>query len=212
MSGATGYNVYRNAVKVNASPVASTSYTDTGLTASTSYSYTVRAVNSAGEGAASSAVGATTDATPPSGPAAPTGLTVTGTTDATVSLSWNASSGATGYHVYRDGTKITTSAISATSFTDTGRSPSTTYSYRVSAVGSSGVESALSTVVSATTTAAVCYRANNYAQVAAGRAYQQLGYVYANGSNQAMGLYNTYETHTLKQTGPNYWVVADGQC
>jgi poly(3-hydroxybutyrate) depolymerase len=38
-SGATGYNVYRNGVKVNASPVAGTAYTDTGLAASTTYSY-----------------------------------------------------------------------------------------------------------------------------------------------------------------------------
>jgi len=36
--------------------------------------------------------------------------------------------------------------------------------------------------------------------------------VYANGSNQAMGLWNVYTVHTLKLTGPNYYVIADGQC
>ena len=46
----------------------------------------------------------------------------------------------------------------------------------------------------------------------AGRAHQSLGYVYANGSNQAMGLWNVYTVHTLRQTGPNYYVIADGQC
>ena len=52
-----------------------------------------------------------------------------------------------------------------------------------------------------------CVTASNYAHVTAGRAYQSGGYAYANGSNQRMGLYNTFNTSTLKQTGPNYWVV-----
>ena len=211
-SGATGYNVYRGSTKVTATPISATTYTDGGLTASTSYTYAVRAVNAAGESPASAAVVGTTTATPPPGPATPTGLTVTGTTDSTVSLAWNASSGASGYHVYRDGTRITASAVTAASFTDTGRAASTTYAYRVSAVNSSGAESALSGSVSATTTGVVCFTASNYAQVQAGRAYHQLGYAYANGSNQNLGLYNTFYTHTLKQTGPNYWVIADGQC
>jgi poly(hydroxyalkanoate) depolymerase family esterase len=150
---------------------------------------------------------------PPSAPpGAPTGVTVIGTTDTTVSLSWTAVSGATGYNVYRGGVKVNGSAVGATSFTDTGLSPSTTYSYTVRAVNAAG-ESPSSNPVSATTAATVvCFTASNYHQVAAGRAHHLLGYVYANGSNQAMGLYNTFTTHTLKQTGPSYWVVADGQC
>jgi len=46
----------------------------------------------------------------------------------------------------------------------------------------------------------------------AGRAYQSGGYTFANGSNQNMGLWNVYTSHTLKQTGSNYYVLADGQC
>jgi poly(hydroxyalkanoate) depolymerase family esterase len=57
-----------------------------------------------------------------------------------------------------------------------------------------------------------CVTANNYAHTTAGRAHQSGGYTYANGSNDAMGLWNTFTIHTLKQTGPNYWVLADGQC
>ncbi|WP_326822215.1 extracellular catalytic domain type 1 short-chain-length polyhydroxyalkanoate depolymerase [Streptosporangium sp. NBC_01756] len=57
-----------------------------------------------------------------------------------------------------------------------------------------------------------CATASNYAHTTAGRAHQSGGYVYANGSNDAMGLWNVYTTHTLKQTGPGYWVLADGQC
>ncbi|MEU7974336.1 PHB depolymerase family esterase [Micromonospora sp. NPDC049089] len=57
------------------------------------------------------------------------------------------------------------------------------------------------------TTPPTCVTASNYAHVAAGRAYQSGGYAYANGSNQRMGLYNTFYTSTLKQTAPNYWVI-----
>ncbi|WP_329089448.1 extracellular catalytic domain type 1 short-chain-length polyhydroxyalkanoate depolymerase [Streptosporangium sp. NBC_01469] len=57
-----------------------------------------------------------------------------------------------------------------------------------------------------------CVRASNYAHTTAGRAYQSGGYTYANGSNNAMGLWNTMVTHGLRQTGPNHWVLADSQC
>jgi poly(hydroxyalkanoate) depolymerase family esterase len=57
-----------------------------------------------------------------------------------------------------------------------------------------------------------CFTTDNYHQTVAGRAYQSGGYVYANGSNQAMGLWNVFIMHTLRQTGPNYYVLADGQC
>lgn len=55
----TGYYVYRNSVKV-ATVTSGTSYTDTGLAASTAYTYTVSAYNGAGEGPQSSSVQATT--------------------------------------------------------------------------------------------------------------------------------------------------------
>jgi len=59
--GVTGYNVYRGGTLVGTS--AGTAYTDSGLTASTAYSYTVKAFDAAGNvSAASAAVGATTTA------------------------------------------------------------------------------------------------------------------------------------------------------
>jgi poly(hydroxyalkanoate) depolymerase family esterase len=57
-----------------------------------------------------------------------------------------------------------------------------------------------------------CFTASNYAHTVAGRAYQVLGLTYAVGSNQPMGLWNIYVVHTLRQTGPNYYVLADGEC
>jgi chitinase len=85
--------------------------------------------------------------TPP--PAAPTNLTVTGTTSSSVSLSWTAPSGTvSGYNVYQNGTR--TQSVTGTSATLTGLSPSTSYTYTVTAYNSGG-ESGHSNQVSATT-------------------------------------------------------------
>ncbi|MFD8915950.1 glycoside hydrolase family 6 protein [Streptomyces sp. NPDC059575] len=60
-TGVTGYDVYRDGVR--AGSVTGTSYTDTGLSASTTYAYTVKAKDAAGNlSAASAAVSATTKA------------------------------------------------------------------------------------------------------------------------------------------------------
>ncbi len=83
-------------------------------------------------------------------PAAPAGVSVSSTTSSSVSLSWNAVSGATGYNVYRSGTNVATTT--GTSATVTGLSPSTSYSFQVTATNAAG-ESAKSAAVTATTAA-----------------------------------------------------------
>jgi chitinase len=85
----------------------------------------------------------------PAVPAVPSGLNVSGTTSSSVSLAWNAVSGATGYTVYRDGTKVT--AVTGTSATVTGLAASTSYSFQVTAVNAAG-ESPKSAAVTGTTT------------------------------------------------------------
>lgn len=86
----------------------------------------------------------------PTIPAAPGGLTVSGTSSSSVSLAWNAVSGATGYNVYRDGTKVT--AVTGTSATVTGLAASTSYGFQVTATNSAG-ESAKSGTVTGRTSA-----------------------------------------------------------
>jgi chitodextrinase len=147
-SGATGYNVYQGATKV--ATVTGTTDTVTGLAASTSYTFSVTATNSAGESGHSGSVTATTASSTPTKPAAPTGLSVTGTTSSTVGLSWTSSSGATGYNVYQGATKV--ASVAGTTDTVSGLAASTSYTFSVTATNSAG-ESAHSASVSATTAA-----------------------------------------------------------
>jgi chitinase len=86
----------------------------------------------------------------PTVPSAPAGLRVSGTTPNSASLAWNTVSGATGYTVYRDGTKVT--AVTGTSATVTGLAASTSYSFQVTATNAAG-ESVKSAAVTARTTA-----------------------------------------------------------
>ncbi|MFE9876335.1 chitinase [Streptomyces sp. NPDC005784] len=86
----------------------------------------------------------------PTVPATPTGLAVSSTTSSSVSLAWNAVSGATGYNVYQGGSKV--QAVTGSSATVSGLIASTAYSFQVSATNSAG-ESAKSSAVTGTTTA-----------------------------------------------------------
>jgi poly(3-hydroxybutyrate) depolymerase len=143
---------------------------------------------------------------------APTGVSTSGATSNSMLIGWSAVTGAVGYNVYRGGSKANASLVGATSFTDSGLSSGTTYSWTVKAVDGNGAESPPSAPASGTTTgsAAVCFTASNYAHTTAGRAHQSGGYALANGSNQNMGLWNTFVVTTLKQTGPNYYLI--GSC
>ncbi|MGW4625299.1 extracellular catalytic domain type 1 short-chain-length polyhydroxyalkanoate depolymerase [Streptomyces rubiginosohelvolus] len=59
---------------------------------------------------------------------------------------------------------------------------------------------------------AACWTANNYEHVRAGRATTTGGQVYAKGSGLHLGLYNTFVTHTLKESPAGHYVVADDSC
>ncbi|AYG78807.1 Chitinase C [Streptomyces hundungensis] len=149
----------------------------------------------------------------PGGLPAPTGLKVTAVTDASVSLSWDAMDRAGSYVVLRDGARAGTT--NTTTFTEGALAPGTSYRYTVAAVDSAGVQGPASAAVTATTSGGgthPCFTDNNYRQVAAGRAHQSGGYAYADGSNQNMGLYNVAVTHTLEQTSPGSYIIADAGC
>lgn len=143
---------------------------------------------------------------------APAGVAASGATAGSMVIAWGAVTGAAGYNVYRNGAKVNAAAVAGTSYTDSGLAPGTTYSWTVTALDAAGVESRPSEPATGTTTgsAAVCFTASNYAHTTAGRATPRFGLTYANGSSQLMGLWNVFITTTLKQTGPNYYVL--GTC
>jgi poly(3-hydroxybutyrate) depolymerase len=143
---------------------------------------------------------------------APSGLTAGTSTATSVPLTWSSVSGATGYNVYRNGTKITASPVTVTSYTASGLTALTSYSFAVSSVAAAG-ESALSAAVTATTASSFtcsATTASNYAHVQAGRAHDSGGFALANGSNASMGLDNLFYSATLAQTSAGYYVI--GNC
>jgi outer membrane protein assembly factor BamB len=85
-------------------------------------------------------------------PSVPTGLTASATSATQVNLSWTASSdnvGVTGYRIYRGGVDVGVS--SSTSYSDTGLTAATAYSYKVVAYDAAGNTSGQSTAANATT-------------------------------------------------------------
>jgi chitodextrinase len=150
----TGYNVRRNGVLV-ATLGAVTTFQNNSLAASTTYSYTVQALDAAGNvsGQSTTASATTQTVTDATAPSTPTGLSATAVSTSQINLSWSASTdnvGVTGYDVYRGGVLIATLGT-VTTFQNTGLSPSTTYSYSVRAFDAAGNLSVPSALASATT-------------------------------------------------------------
>ena len=106
------------------------SYSHTGRTESTAYLYRIRATNAAGSSSWVTASSVTT-------PAAVQSFTATAASSTQINLSWTDKSGVeTGFRIERstDNTNwslVTTTAASATSFSNTGLTASTLYYYRI---------------------------------------------------------------------------------
>jgi len=105
--------------------------------------------------------GGGTTATDTTAPSVPTGLTATAVSPSQINLSWIASTdavGVTGYKIFRGGTQIATvepepGALTKTTYSNTGLSLSTSYSYTISAYDAAGNVSGQSTSAGATTLA-----------------------------------------------------------
>lgn len=151
----TGYDVYKDGVLLGST--ASTTYAVSGLVASTTYSFTVKAKDAAGNASvASNAVSVTTSApvVDTTAPTAPT-LSASGTTSTSTSLSWSGATdniGVTGYDVYQDATLLGSTA--STTYAVSGLTASTTYTFNVRAKDAAGNVSVNSNTVSVTTSAA----------------------------------------------------------
>ena len=167
--GVAGYSVYRSTTS-GFTPSSSTligtttatSYVDSGLAAGTYY-YLVTAYDTAGNVSSPSnqaSATVTADTTPPS---APSNLTATAASATSINLSWTASTdnvGVTGYLVQRcqgsgctNFVQIGTTAGTITTYSNTGLTASTSYSYQVQATDAAGNLSSFSNIASATTPA-----------------------------------------------------------
>ncbi|HLF51115.1 GEVED domain-containing protein [Flavobacterium sp.] len=151
----TGYDVYQGATLK--ATVTGTTYAVTGLTASTAYTFSVKAKDAAGNISASSNIVNVTTLAPVSdttAPSAPTTLAASGTTATTTNLSWTASTdnvAVTGYDVYQGATLKAT--VTTTSYTVTGLTASTAYTFSVKAKDAAGNISVSSNTANVTTLA-----------------------------------------------------------
>lgn len=134
-------------------PGNTTSYTATGLTPATGYTYRVDTYNSRGV-TTGTTVTATTKRPAPTAPV----LSVNAVTETSATLGWTPSTHADTYAIYHGTTPVATVPASTRTFTVTGLNPATGYNFRVEAVGDS---------TTASNTVAVTTKAVNVAPTAA---------------------------------------------
>jgi fibronectin type 3 domain-containing protein len=140
----------------SAPPLVATTYSDTGLSSGTGYSYRVQAVDMAANVSPFSNTASAITQTPPT---APGNVTAAAVSASQINLSWTASSSTVGlanYIVQRcQGAGCSNfaqiAAPAATAFSDTGLSSGTSYSYRVQAVDTATNPSPFSNIASAAT-------------------------------------------------------------
>src|SRR6185503_9289547 len=137
-----------------------TTYADSGLTASTAYSYQVRAYNTGGDSAYSNTASATTLVAPPPIPTPPSGLGATPTSSTAITVNWtDAAANEDGFKIERKTgagafVQVGTVGPNVTTYADSGLTASTAYSYQVRAYNTGG-DSAYSNTASATTSPAI---------------------------------------------------------
>jgi len=136
-------------------------------------------------------------------PAAPTGLSATAG-NAQVTLSWSASSGATSYNLYRNGTNVR-AGITGTSVTDAGLTNGTTYSYQVSGTNAAGEGSRSSTVSATPVGGPTLPVAPTGLSASAGNAQISLTWNAVSGATS----YNLYRNGTRVKTGLTGTSVTD---
>jgi len=161
--GATGNPTSYGATNLPAglSITAATGLISGNPTAAGNVSSTISATNRGGTGSATLAITIAQAAPPPdnTSPTVPSGLSATAVSSSQVNLSWAASTDSDNtasqitYTLYRYGAVVTTTAAGVTSYSDSGLTANTSYTYTVSASDPAGNTSAPSAAVNVTTLA-----------------------------------------------------------
>ncbi len=161
-TGVTGYRIYRGGTQIADVAGNVLTYANTGLTASTSYSYQVEARDAAGNVSAKSAAAttstpaqpATPDTTPPPAPAAPTTAVLSATR---IRINWVAASDNAGgsgiafYRLRRNGTQIGQFNSATLTYTDVNLPDGSSFIYTLVAVDNANNVSAASANANAST-------------------------------------------------------------
>ncbi|NSL67075.1 lytic polysaccharide monooxygenase [Bacillus toyonensis] len=155
--GVKGYQIFRNGEMIDTVP--GTHFIDKKLQPSTEYSYTVKAIDAAGNVSKESTaltVKTTVEAPDTEAPTQPKGLHSMGTTASSVDLMWSPSDDNVGvdhYDIYREieGTMKKIATSNTTSYMDKNLLANSTYKFTVKAVDVAGNESVQSNIFTITT-------------------------------------------------------------
>ncbi len=148
---ATGYEIERKTgsdgtyAQMTAPNADATSFTDTSVAFSTTYSYRIRAVGTGGKSDWLERANVTTLAQPTQPPGAPQNVSATSSGPTSIHLTWQAPTSGGAVASYRIQRRVGTSGsfsnlttVFTPQFTDTTASPSTTYTYQVRAENVAG--------------------------------------------------------------------------
>ncbi|MDD3652584.1 MAG: Ig-like domain-containing protein [Desulfotomaculaceae bacterium] len=142
--GVTGYRIYRGTTLLTPTPVSGNSYKVNGLNKNTTYTFKVEAGDAAGNWSTDGPTTITRTLTKPD-KQAPTwvedNLTASNITHSGLTLTWNAATdnvGVTGYRVYQGSKLLTPAPITDLSYTVTGLSQLTKYTFTVQAEDKAG--------------------------------------------------------------------------
>jgi beta-glucanase (GH16 family) len=199
-----------------ATGVTGTTYSDTGLTAATQYSYTVEAVNSSGASPASNPATATTaSGNCTAVPSAPTGLAASASSSSVIGLNWTAVAPPANctvgsYNVYSStvsgftpgASNLIAGGVTGASYTDTGLAASTAYYFAVEAVDADGAS--LASAQATATTQAAALSNGTYTLTPQNATALRLD---DDAASTATG--NTIWVYTANNTAAQNWTAAD---
>lgn len=158
--GIGGYDIFRNGTQIGTTNAAAASYTDTTVSASTSYSYTVVGFDKATPADVSTqsspAAAVTTPANSNPNPSTPTNVKAAANSATSVTVTWSVSTdsggpGIGGYDIFRNGSQIGSTNAGTTTITDTTVSADTQYSYTIQAFDTANDTSSQSAAATVTT-------------------------------------------------------------